>query len=146
MHRKIIEEASHNQLKDFAYEVFDMLKRTVDSDVYYDVEMELYKDVYGCHFTRWLLDKALCCMENEDGTKGAHWMVEQTTNVAQNSGIKFEHFNEYDWNYVMNMLYSDYHSIGGADTSFYVKLAKAFLMDKDAPEGKALKYYLAMNE
>jgi hypothetical protein len=28
----------------------------------------------------------------------------------------------------------------------YVKMAKKFLEDKDAPEGKALKYYLAMKK
>ena len=144
MHRKIIEEATHEQLKGFAYDVFDMLKRTVDEDVYDDIEMELYKDVYGCHFTKWLLDKALCCMSNEDGTKGGHWTVEQTTSVAKNAGITFEHFNEYDWNYVMNMVYSDYYKQGGTNTNFYIEMAKSFLMDKDAPKGKALRYYLAM--
>lgn len=144
MHSKIIEEASHEQLKKFSYDVFDMLKRTVDEEVYFDIEMELYEEVYGCHFNKWLLDKALCCMENEDGTKGGHWTVEQTNSVARNSGITFDHFNEYDWNYVMNMVYSDYFKTGSGNTNVYVDLAKAFLMDKDAPEGKALKYYLAM--
>lgn len=44
----------------------------------------------------------------------------------------------------MNMMYSDYYKAGGNNVNFYVELAKAFLMDKDAPEGKALRYYLAM--
>ena len=144
MHRKIIEEATHEQLKEFAYRAFDMIKRNVDEETYDDIELLLYKDVYGYHFTKWLLEKAYCCMENEDGTKGAHWSLEQTNNVAKNNGVTFEHFNEYDWNYVMNMMYSDYYKAGGSDVNFYVELAKAFLMDKDAPEGKALKYYLAM--
>ena len=146
MHRKIIEEATQEQLKDFAYRAFDMIKRNVDEETYEDIEMILYKDVHGCHFTKWLLEKAYCCMENEDGTKGAHWTVEQTTGVARNAGITFDHFNEYDWNYVMNMMYSDYYKAGGNNVNFYVELAKAFLMDKDAPEGKALKYYLAMKD
>lgn len=104
MHSKIIEEATHEQLKDFSYEVFEMLKRTVDEDVYDDIEMELYKKVYGCHFNKWLLEKALCCMENEDGTKGGHWSLEQTNSVARSGNISFNHFNEYDWNYVMKWL------------------------------------------
>lgn len=41
-------------------------------------------------------------------------------------------------------MYSDYYKSGGTNTNFYVELSKAFLVDKDAPEGKALKYYLAM--
>lgn len=146
MHRKIIEEATHEQLKDFAYKAFDMIKRSVDEKTYEDIEMILYKDVYGCHFTKWLLEKALCCMENEDGTKGGHWTVEQTTMVARNNGISFDHFNEYDWNYAMNMIYSDYYGSIPNETSSYVKLARKFLEDKDAEEGKALRYYLAMKD
>lgn len=146
MHRKIIEDATHEQLKDFAYKAFDMIKRVADEDTYEDIEMILYKDVYGCHFTKWLLEKALCCMENEDGTKGGHWTVEQTTMVARNNGISFDHFNEYDWNYTMNMIYSDYYGSVPNETSSYVKLARKFLEDKDAEEGKALRYYLAMKD
>ena len=146
MHRKIIEEATHEQLKNFAYRAFDMIKRTVDEETYDDIEMILYKDVYGCHFNKWLLEKALCCMVNEDGTEGGHWTVEQTTSVAKNANFTFDHFNEYDFNYVMNMVYSDYYKAGGGNTNFYLELAKAFLMDKDAPKGKALKYYLAMKK
>lgn len=146
MHRKIIEDATHEQLKDFAYKAFDMIKRVTDEDTYEDIEMILYKDVYGCHFTKWLLEKALCCMENEDGTKGGHWTVEQTTMVARNNGISFDHFNEYDWNYTMNMIYSDYYGSVPNETSNYVKLARKFLEDKDAEEGKALRYYLAMKD
>ena len=44
----------------------------------------------------------------------------------------------------MNMIYSDYYGAVSNDVSTYVKLAKKFLMDKDAKEGKALCYYLAM--
>ena len=144
MHTKIIEEATLEQLKDFAYRAFDMLKRTVDEDTYEDIEMIMYKDVYGCHFNKWLLEKALKEMENEDGTMGGHWTLEQTTMVAKSNGIEFKNFNEYDWNYVMNMVYSDYYGVVPNETSSYVKLARKFLDDKDSTYGKALKYYLAM--
>ena len=33
---------------------------------------------------------------------------------------------------------------GGTNTNFYIEMAKSFLMDKDAPKGKVLRYYLAM--
>lgn len=146
MHRNIIQEASHEQLKDFALRTFDMLKRTVDKDVYEDIEMDLYKKVYGCHFTKWLLEKALKDMVNEDGTKGPHWTVEQTTNVAKANGIEFKHFNEYDWNYVLNMVYSDYYGAIPNELASYVKVARKFLEDRDVEEGKALRYYLAMSD
>jgi hypothetical protein len=146
MHRRTIEEAKYEQLKDFAYRAFEMLKKTVDEDVYEEIELILYKDVYGCHFNKWMLEQALCEMENDDGTTGGHWTVEQTTSVAKNSNINFINFNEYDWNYVMNMMYSDYYKTGGTNSTFYVELARSFLMDKDAPKGKALKYFLAMKK
>lgn len=83
-------------------------------------------------------------MINEDGTTGPHWSIEQTNTVARQNGVQFSNFNEYDWNYVMNMIYSDYYGAVPNDMSTYVKLSKKFLDDKDAPEGKALHYYLTM--
>lgn len=145
MHTRIIEDATLEQLKDFAYRALDMVKR-IDEDVYDDIEMYLYKDVYGCHFTKWLLEKATNGMINEDGTRGAHWTVEQTTMVARSNGIEFRDFNEFDWNYVMNMIYSDYYGVIPNETSTYVKMARKFLEDKDAEHGKALNYYLAMGD
>ena len=71
-------------------------------------------------------------------------IVMETTQVANSSGVKFDKFNEYDWNYVMNMIYSDYVSILGSNVSSYAKMAEKFLMDKDAPDGKALRYAMAM--
>lgn len=145
MHTRIIEDATIEELKDFAHYSLGMVKR-IDEDVYDDIEMYLYKEVYGCHFTEWLLDKALSKMENADGTTGGHWKLADTTLVARNSGINFVHFNEYDWNYVMNMIYSDYYGVVPNEVSVYVKMARRFLEDKDAEEGKALKYYLAMKK
>lgn len=46
----------------------------------------------------------------------------------------------------MNMIYSDYFGSVPNDTSVYSKMAYKFLEDKDAPEGKALHYYLAMKD
>lgn len=145
MHTRIIEDANLEQLKDFAHYSLGMVER-IDEDVYDDIELYLYKKVYGCHFTEWLLEKALKHMKNEDGTMGGHWKLADTTMVARNNGITFDHFNEYDWNYVMNMIYSDYYGSVPNETSVYVKMARKFLEDKDAPEGKALRYYLTMKD
>ncbi len=143
MHHKLIEAASNEKIRKFALDALSMLKET-NPKTYEDLETYLYKDLYGNHFCDWLLDIATSRMLNEDGTTGAHWKVSDTTSVAKQNGITFDHFNEYDWNYVMNMMYSDYFGAVPNDLSSYVKLAKKFLMDKDAKEGKALCYYLAM--
>lgn len=146
MHKKLVAEATEKQLREFAYDALSMLKET-NPNIYDDLEMYLYKEIYGCHFSDWLLTKALEKMENEDGTTGGHWNVDQTTSVAKQSGIMFsDNYNEYDWNYVMNMIYSDYYGSVNNDVNTYVRMSKKFLDDKDAPEGKALKYYLAMKD
>lgn len=145
MHTKLIESATHEQLKNFLFKEFEELKKT-DKEMYDELEMELYVCVYGYHFNEHILNKALNCMENEDGTKGGHWSLEQTNSVAKQYGIAFSNFNEYDFNYVMNMVFSDYYGVIPNETSYYVKMAEKFLKDKDAPKGKALKYYLAMED
>ncbi len=145
MHKKLIQSATNEQLREFVDDALGMIKET-NHDLYDDLELYLYKEIYGCHFSDWLLEKALSKMTNEDGTMGGHWNVEQTTGVAKSLEIAFNGFNEYDWNYVMNMIYSDYYGSVSNEVSTYGRMAKKFLEDKDAPEGKALKYYLAMKD
>ena len=145
MHKKLLKLATEEQLREFTDDAMSMIKET-HYDLYEDLEMYLYKELYGNHFSDWLLDKATKTMVNEDGTTGAHWTLEQTTNVARQSGITFDKFNEYDWNYVLNMIYSDYYGAVPNDTTIYVKMARKFLDDKDAKEGKALCYYLSMKD
>jgi hypothetical protein len=140
MHRKMLEDATHEHLHNFISRMFEELKEK-DHEMYEELEEELYKDIYGCHFNEWLLEKALKRMHNEDGTMGGHWTIEQTTEVAKQHGIEFENFNKYDWNYVMNMIYSDYYGAIPNELSYYVKMAKKFLEDKDAERGKAYHYY-----
>ena len=143
MHKYLIKEASEMQLREFVDDAMSMLKET-HHDVYEDLESYLYKEIYGCHFSESLLKEALKNLENEDGSRGGHWTVDQTTAVAKSKGIVFTKFNEYDFNYVMNMMYSDYFGVVRDDVESYVQLALRFLNDKDAPEGKAYRYYLAM--
>lgn len=84
----------------------------------------------------WLLH-----MQNEDGTTGAHWTLEETNQY------KPDDVSEYCWECVMNMMYSDYYSVAIAYNvnipEFYADLARAFLFDKDAksPKDKVSAYY-----
>ena len=143
MYKEIIREIDNGKLKDLTIDMLSMIKET-NKELYDTLEMYLYKEVYGCHFNKWLLEKATSEMVNEDGTKGIHWNIADTTSVAKSNGVSFDKFNEYDWCYVMNMMYSDYYGSVNNDTNTYAKMAIKFLNDKDAPNGKALKYYLAM--
>lgn len=143
MHTKILKDIRDTDAREYLDYIITTIK-SLNKDLYEEIECDLYERVYGPHFTEWLVKEATECMENEDGTTGTHWDINQTDAVAKSNGIQFLHFNSYDFNYVMNMLYSDFYQIYGNDTSVYVRLAKAWLCDKDAPEGKAFKYYMAM--
>lgn len=115
-------------------------------DLYKKLENKLYIAAYGYHFNEEMLKEALSTMINDDDSKSPKWKISDTTQVARNSGISFSKFNEYDWNYVMNMIYSDYCEVLGDNVMSYVKMANKFLNDKDAPDGKALRYYMCMKD
>lgn len=70
------------------------------------------------------------------------WTMEQTTQIMNRLGADC---NEIDFYAAMNLMYSDYRElakeIGQDTTEFYGKMAKAFLCDEDAVEGKMVKYY-----
>lgn len=141
MHNKILEDATLDQLRNFVKEIIESAK---SKELHDDLEMCLYTQVYGYAFSDWMLRKALAGLENEDGSVGPHWSLEQTDSVAKQYDIEFKNFNHYDWCYVMNMIYSDYYGAVSNDVASYVKLAKRFLCDKDAHQNKAFKYYLSM--
>lgn len=81
-------------------------------------------------------------MKNSDGTVGAHWTFEQTQDVAKQRNITCD---QNDFWAVMNMMYSDYCQVAkrqSVDTpGFYADMAKAFLEDTDAVDGKAYLYW-----
>ena len=83
-------------------------------------------------------------MENDDGSKGPHWTLEQATAVANSIGV---HVDPWIWFAALNMEYSDGFDIAqkyGLDRpEYYADLAKAFLFDKDGggPEAKIAGYY-----
>jgi len=144
MHTKMLEEATHEQLKSFLMDSFDELKRTMP-ELYEDMECELYEHIYGPHFTKWKYECAVGKLDNKDGTKGAHWQVQDVTNYAKSHGATYRNYNEYDLAYAMNMVYSDYYGVVADNVDTYYRIALAFIEDKDAPTGKAFLYYKAMH-
>lgn len=81
-------------------------------------------------------------MENEDGTKGPHWTMEQTKQVMAQKGIDCDPVEFFT---AINMMYSDYckvaKKLGFNSLDFYAEMAKAFLDDKDAGPDKLSNYY-----
>lgn len=84
----------------------------------------VYEAINGPHFDEEHAKYAVEGMENEDGSKGPHWTVEETTSVANQMGInlKSEKHNKWDWYVAMNTIYSDFYKAvvaitGGASTN-----------------------------
>lgn len=107
------------------------------------LKIERHEAMYGPHFNEECALKAVSKMENEDGSRGEHWSLEETTSIANQYGInlKGEKYNKYDWYVALNMIRSDYYRAVVTMTSsdhikYFVELAKAWLNDKDIEEGK----------
>lgn len=102
-------------------------------DYYHAIELKLHKMAYGEHLTEDMAECWVAHMQNKDGSKGAHWTMEQTN---QHAG----RYNHADFFAVLNMMYSDYYN-PSFSTDTYVGLAQDWLDDADVSEGKTLKYY-----
>lgn len=77
-----------------------------------ELAANMYEAINGPHFDEEHARYAVEGMENEDGTKGPHWTVEETTSVANQMGInlKSEKHNKWDWYVAMNMIYAETNS------------------------------------
>lgn len=72
--------------------------------------VKAYEMEHGPHFNEEHASKAVMKMENEDGTRGPHWSLEETSALASQYGISLSgKFNRYDWFVALNMVYSDYN-------------------------------------
>lgn len=92
--------------------------------------------------SRELADEWMHGLVNEDGSRGAHWSYDQTSNLL--SQKKYD-CDPIEFFVAMNMLYSDYYKVAKKfnvnNTEFYGDLAAAFLCDKDAGEDKLMRYF-----
>lgn len=81
-------------------------------------------------------------MENEDGTKGPHWNMEQIKKVMEQRNMTGD---PVEFWVAMNMMYSDYckvaKKLGVNSVDFYAEMAKAFLEDKDTGVPDKLSAY-----
>lgn len=116
--------------------------KSENQELYYELMSGLYVLVFGEHFNEELAKEAVENMKNADGTTGAHWSLKESVEAAKNEGISFNNFNEYDWFYVLNMIYSDFYKVFNGNTNMYVKTAFEWLNDIDVKPGKAYRYYM----
>lgn len=90
-------------------------------------------------------------MQNEDGSKGAHYEMQQILSAVDKMGLRLEDhdFDEKELCMAVNMMYSDYCKVASKyvapdkELHFFIDLAKAFLDDEDGPgpSAKLALYY-----
>lgn len=91
--------------------------------------VKAYEMEHGPHFNEEHARKAVMKMENEDGTRGPHWSLEETSALASQYGISLSgKFNRYDWFVALNMVYSDYYKVllnitGSNNIKHYIEFA-----------------------
>ena len=79
-------------------------------------------------------------MENADGTRGAHYDMQQIMQAAEKAGIRFDDFSEKDFCMAVNYIYSDYcktikkYVPTEKELAVCLDLARDFLEDVDGPE------------
>jgi hypothetical protein len=117
-------------------------------------DMAMY-DMNGMKLKKSDMEKWKHSLMNADGTRGEHFRKENIMQTAEKVGVQYKDYDEMDLCMVVNMLYSDYcEAMRGVihpekELMTYVKLAKAWLEDKDAPKGSeklALYYYCIIEE
>ena len=94
-------------------------------------------------FSQMTAEKWARSMENDDGTTGPHWSIEQVKQVMAQKGVNCDPWEFYA---ALNAIYSDYgkvlkkHGVGDK-LDIYIDMAKAFIDDKDAQPDKLARYY-----
>ena len=139
--KKLAENATKADMETLTELTGDFLEKIREKEPEVDKLITKIDLMLNPDFTKETAEYAVSKMKNEDGTEGGHWDYDTTTSVLKSKGYDF---NPFDWYYVLNMVYSDYFSKDQPD-EYYFKLAYDFLKDKDAPVGKAKKYFLAMH-
>lgn len=108
-------------------------------------QMQMGRGTHETKLTKEMAEEWMMGLQNEDGTKGPHWSMDQAKQVMQQRGIQSDPVTFWA---ILNMMYSDYckvfkkHGVGDR-VDFYSDMVAAFLNDKDGPEPakKAAAYY-----
>ncbi len=103
------------------------------------------------HLTKEEAEEWVDQMRTKDGRPGKRWTYDEIRQYAGNYGVSGEQ-KVIDFFVVLNMMYSDYCHVAkklGVDRmDFYAGMAKAFMDDPDAVEGKLKMYreYIAKDQ
>lgn len=115
--------------------------RDHDHDDVYKVDVSVMDGDHP-HFDRQMAMDWTAGMINADGTKGPYWSMEETNNIHAQHNLSCDKIVFWA---VINSIYSDYcealRESGVSAPEVYVRLAKAWINDKDSVPDKAAAYY-----
>lgn len=110
--------------------------------------VKAYEQEHGPHFDEVMAHKAVSKMENEDGSRGPHWSIEETTALASQHGISLSNrFNRYDWYVALNMIYSDFYKVivsisNSNNVRHFIEFAK--MISEEISQGN--RYFIYYNK
>lgn len=142
--QKIIEKDDEAEMKELGELLVCSLEEIKRHDLrrYEEIADDIYVCANGKHLNESMARSWTARMQNADGSTGGKWDKTETDNAAKNVGIDFSKtkYTPWDWFAVMNMAYSDYYT-PEREYKDYITIAKQFIEDKDACEGKTYLYY-----
>lgn len=96
------------------------------------------------HLTRAEAERWVRNMMDDDGNRGGRWTLAEIRQYAGNFGVTGDD-EIIDFYAAMNAMATDYGEVAKAhgvdNVDFYADMAKAFLHDRDAVQGKIKRYY-----
>ena len=137
MHKIYLEKMDLERNKEDIIEIIDMLMCEIEDkhkELYKHIECEMYEMVYGKKLSEEMAHNWVKEME----PIGMHWTYEETTNAMHNMGYSCDALNFF---VVANMMYNDYYELVKDDEALALKMAYAWLKDKDAKDDKLYNYW-----
>lgn len=134
--KRIVENGSKvdmEKLSEFMCETMDRIK-DYDKNLYDKIEGKMYEMAYGKVLTEKMAENWIRSMK----PYGMKWTKAQTDEVLRKYGLNM---NEIDFWAIMNAMYNDYHNIFDDEIEIYIKLARDFIKDEDAIDGKVYEYW-----
>ena len=131
----------------------DSMEDLHDLAMLYQLEERMMREGYSgndgeeAELTRTDAEAWVAAMQNEDPAKprGGKWTIDQVKPYAQKHGFRTDGARLYEFWAAMNAMYSDFGEMAKrynvATPDFFADMAKAFLLDKDAVDGKVARYY-----
>lgn len=137
MLKELLDRADKHQL----HKIAEVIEEHMDDDVM--VMFEIDEAIYGPHMCEHVARHAVECMEHDNGGKGEKYPADITREHLRRHKSDADKVQAMEWDfyYVMNMMYSDYVEVFGDDINTYSKLALKFIDDIDAPKDKVKRYY-----